>query len=430
MYSRGFQTSHDDVWFPRQYAKADSLLDWVLYRYNTWSGRIAIELVLPNILKANVWIWRILNTAFFLFLSAAIVLLGTNNRKPPTRTKEQLVGGSVLILLLIIKREVFEDGIFWATGSMNYLWPAASLCLTLIPFSYLFSGKDIPYGIWGLVFPFSIYAAYQEQTAPILVCYGLAALLFYRWRYHRLSTPGMIFAVISLINFCLLVFAPGNGLRMQQEIAHHYPQFTTISMSFKVLHGINYTLLNHWLYDSGKTFFVLVCLTFYLAKTRAKSKVLDYSLYLALVYVLLSLVLELGPGGDWAHFFNYDIYDYAAKKSGEISFGINPIPFVTGLLILFLLPVAWYGSLGFSALFVRITLFYIAGLLSSLVIGISPTIFASSYRIFFIPDIMLVIVTTMLFAEALQHLDIRKKSFVFGYGVLTATGLSAFIHLL
>lgn len=77
MKDRGFLTVHDDVWFPGHYARYDSLSDWLVYRYNTWSGRLAIEVVLPYVLGANVWIWKVLNITAFFLMSFGVVSLGS-----------------------------------------------------------------------------------------------------------------------------------------------------------------------------------------------------------------------------------------------------------------------------------------------------------------------------------------------------------------
>ena len=151
---------------------------------------------------------------------------------------------------------------------------------------------------------------------------------------------------------------------------------------------------------------------------------------MALGYVLLSLLLGRGLGDDFAHWLNYDIYNHLTFQQGVISHELHLLPLFLGVTTLLILPFIWFRLFSWSPVFICLALFYLAGLLSSLMLTMSPTIFASAHRVFFIPDMMMIAVILLLFMESLQYLNKKGKFFILCCLTLAVAAINDFIKLL
>lgn len=430
MVSREFSSSNDDISFPRQLERFDTTLEYLFFRYNSWSGRLAIDLILPFVLKTNVWVWKIANSLAALMLLSGIWILSDLQKHCSNLRNQILLPFLLLFLLFISKGDVLEWGMFWATGSMNYLWPTAGLCLALIPFNRMLAGEAVPSFHWGLILLPGIYACYQEQAGLILISYAGFCLAAYFILYRKISYLGIFVWAVFLGNFLVLIAAPGNSLRIAEEIVKFYPQFNTISLVEKIRLGANYTLLNHYLYESVKQFLLIPLLTlFIVAKSRQSKAILAISLF-CLGYTLICIVFARGLEGEFSTILNLDIYGTISEDTAATPIHLYYLPLALGLITLLLLPITWATTFGITTQFFRLFLFYFASLFSSFLISFSPTVYASGYRVFFVPDMMIIIVTLLLLRESLDHFDIHPRLFKFGYGLISLFGIIKILKLL
>lgn len=427
MATKGFLASHDDSWFPTKYATFVSMYDWLYFRYHSWSGRLAIETILPLVLKANVWVWRLLNIAAFITMAMGIYFLGGAGEKQIPAKKHWLACVSIVILVFVVEKKVLEFGMFWATGSMNYLWPTACLCVALVPYSQLLRGQAFPNAIWALIAVPLVYASYQEQTALILLCFVSVTVVFLYLRDRYISVPGIVFAAVVAINFYLLISAPGNYIRMEVEIVKFYPDFNTVSIMQKIYAGVNYTVLNHWLLDSVKPFLVISVLTCYLTYKKTVSRVALVCVYFPLFYIVFCIICSRGLGGDFGQLLNLDIYGTVESLTGTKTFDLKMLPVVLGGMTMLLIPLSWIFLFEEKETLLGIVLFYFAAVFASLIISFSPTMFASGYRVFFVPDMMMIIVAFTLFRESLDFIEPTNKIFILGYSLLALDAVSNII---
>ncbi len=217
---------------------------------------------------------------------------------------------------------------------------------------------------------------------------------------------------------------------MHAETLRFYPNFDDLSLLSKAILGANYTLLNHFLYESAKQFVIIPILTFYIVVQRKASKpTLLLSLF-ALSYTFVCILFVRGLGGDFAPFLNLDIYGTLSQHTASKSLHLHMLPIILGLITLFSLPLAWLSCVPFDYRFIRLSLCYYGGIFSSFILSFSPTIYASGYRVFFIPDMMMIIVILLLFMESLQHADKHKKSFTLAYLIISVMGVSKVLNLL
>jgi hypothetical protein len=407
-----FRNFGDDIWFPNVASTYDSLCDWIKHRYFSWSGRVVADGLLPFFLSINVWVWRITNATFFLLLIAASYRFSSVYlNKPFNGVKAWAYCFFLIITIFVTNRYVLEEGMFWATGSINYLWPVACLVVAIIPFARIVSGVyEIRYSEFFSAAIAATFASYQEQTGLILVCFSLFTQLWVYCRNKKIVGFCVTLSLLSIVNVAVLLLAPGNVVRYYKEIEKFYPIFGTLSVWDKLYNGLNYLVLNHWYYDSYKPLLIVLFLSLLVSWKYASSKLIKFAILIPLLYLAICIFISRIIDNDYGYYLNLDIYEIQGQLlSGyhETRHNLFLWPVILGTCSLSILPVSWIISLDSERSF-TLTLLYGAALLSGFVVCLSPTVFASSYRIFFIPNMLMLFVGLLLFSFLLE--DIKKPS--------------------
>ena len=417
-----FITTHgDDVKFPLHYQRFATLADYIVHRYITWTGRVTIEAVVPNVLIAGVWVWRFLNlSAFFLLLGGILGLSHTTRDLPANRQCLALLG--IVFLIFTNHWAILHGGMFWATGSMNYLWPAACLCLVLIPVSALLQNVKISRQNWLLIIPAAMYGGYQEQASLIMVCFTMMTVLYSRFRFGKWNLGGMTVMFLLFVNLLVLLSAPGNILRYEQEIQTFFPAFNDVSLIEKIIQGVSYTVVHNWISESPNTVFAIALLNLYLCFQKTKSRIYRIFALLPLIYIFMVICLIKLVGDNYLNYFNMASYDRPTLLREKMYPQINLLPVIAGTLVMFMIASIWPLIFGKTELLFRLVLFYGAAVFSSFIITFSPTIFASGYRIFFIPNIMMTVVAYILFAETLKSIKRNDPFLILSFTSLTLFG--------
>jgi len=130
----------DDSWFYNE-SKSKGYWEYITYRFNNWTGRMSVETTVYFIFKAGLMLWKIINpimiSLFAYFFSR--ILLGKDNKLD----KKVLFLFNCLCCFLIgyINISVTSSSMFWATGSMYYLWVWVATLVALIPYRDSFDKK-------------------------------------------------------------------------------------------------------------------------------------------------------------------------------------------------------------------------------------------------------------------------------------------------
>lgn len=427
-----FRTTGDDVWFPQVASSFSWPTEWVSHRYLSWSGRIPIEALLPFFLSQNIWLWRLINTGAFLLLVAALYRHGSIYRSEYRAGLHfWLYWFFVLISIFLVNRYVLEQGMLWATGSINYLWPSACLLVALVPFTRIAGGeravKPVEIACSALAL---CYASFHEQTAIVLVCFMMITQILYFYKAREINPACLFLSLMAIINSVLLFAAPGNAIRYVKEIERFYPDFDTLTITEKLYEGLNYTILNHWLYDSYKPFLIIILLTLYLVTWSGHTRWVRYLAAVPLFYLVICLLAARVFGDSYGALLNLNIYETQGSLSimaGTLDYAISPLPIATGVLVLLLPPLMWF-HLKDPIRRVLLVLFYGASLCSSLAMSFVPTVYASGYRIFFLSDMLMVMVGLMLLDMVLDSMKTMPKWFTLCYVVFAAMALTEILE--
>ena len=251
-----------------------------------------------------------------------------------------------------------------------------------------------------------LYASYIEQTGIILICFGVITLIYLFKRDHKFYFVLFLEILIILPNFMVSILAPGNASRYISEIKRWYPEFNNLSLIQKLHQGISWTHL-HLVRDNAFIMLV-ICLFLFVIFIKKNSKLLARILaFIPSLYFIGSLIpFNRLVSGTTSYEYNYDV----EKILGKIFF--NPMQSVVPLFVSFLvissIIVLLFICLKNKSDIYLCILLYLASLASGYILGFSPTIFGSGPRIFFMTDILLIVVGGVLLKIVLEEVTLNK----------------------
>lgn len=209
----------------------------------------------------------------------------------------------------------------------------------------------------------------------------------------------ILLLIISILSLLFIYTCPGNKARSIAEMTR-YPEFANFNASDKIYLGIIPTmsiLLNQGVVSCLFSFMLMIY-------TIICSKNNGYKIVSSLLFVfflmfgpLRQILLQIYPY--FSKFFL--LIDYTGIYGNRIINITSVLTCLIIMLILFLLWKIFNNKLYF--------LIFLAGFLSRVMMGFSPTIFASSTRTMLYLDFSMIILTFILFKEIDDSKIIKKK---------------------
>ena len=217
----------DDVFFSQATAN-QSLWAYLAERYQEWTSRVVLEIVLVTVIQAPV-LWRLID--FLMLASLPIVLSKFFNR---STVMSWCAVGAVLIYPF---HDMGTAG--WITTTVTHFWPLwcfffAALLLKKVLFSEHISLPELAVGILA-----GIVTGSHEQWAVVLFVV-IVLCGFDLWKNKRKPKQLWIlilFAVISLISLTVILLCPGNAGRNQVSI-RDLPVFAEFGFADKLYLGL------------------------------------------------------------------------------------------------------------------------------------------------------------------------------------------------
>lgn len=381
-----FGVGNDDDFYGKA-LRNQSLASWLSEYYRIWSGRLGIDAVTVLVMP-HPWLWRILNAGMLTLLlwSMAAML----RRERDARMVLFLVLGVALV-----SPAVGREAVWWMTGSFNYLWTAA-----LGAFACLrFVRPKGPTWLFLLTIPAAAYACFQEQSAALVLAFQ--CILGGRLAWSRaLRWQHVLQLVVSAGALALLATAQGSKARFAAMVFHWFPEYAMLTLPERVFSGLQRSLGHAFVLQHGLGLLfavLLLCVGFVRCAgwpARAAAAVP------LLVLVLPALFLHGLPAGtpgvetaQWLRRFLAVGGDYQDYWIGNVANAVDVrlyLAFAMGLLAamatacslywIFRAEGRWPASLA--------VLVWLAALASSAFLGLSPTLYASSDRIFWMQDVL------------------------------------------
>lgn len=227
------QIDHGDDLVYAEVYDASKLFSFLAGRYMGWSSRVVIEVIMLPLTAVNDWVWRILNICMILLLTVnAGDMFGIGDQDE--RLKAQFLFFSLIWVIPV--KSLSNAG--WITTTTNYLWPLALGSVALRPLKRLLKNEKCKLWEWILCPLCAVYAANMEQMCAILLGSYIAIGLYLVLNKRKINA---LYSVMFLLIAAMMVFiltAPGNAVRTVAETERFFPEYVTISALGKFVMGV------------------------------------------------------------------------------------------------------------------------------------------------------------------------------------------------
>lgn len=404
-------TPGDDEWFSTIIDKTfnGSLIAYLRERYTGWTGRIIIESIMVPMFSVNIWIWRILNAIISIILAYGIYkLIPYDYIKQLTIIKKMLIKSLICIFIFFIPKEVFSTAISWITGSYNYLWPVTCLLLVILPFKNVIFREEFNKKWYFLLIFITVLGANMEQASLVMLAFAFITNIYIIIRDKKIRVDLVIFNIFIAVNTALLFLAPGNYERSNKEIVNWFAQWDMISLSTKLMMGINLFLQHIFKSNIIMTTILVVLINIAIWK-KYKSILIKIIGAIPLIVTIIKFIEKqlniLNISTDSIIFKIFDVNNLNILNYDHISIFLPTSILLCIVLIIPVLFLLIFDNIEMKYLSI---IFYLASICSAISISISPTIYASGARVFFVTDILIVIIITLILSKFLIKFNIGK----------------------
>ena len=216
-----------------QFLTDGNIINFAAQRYETWSSRIIIEIILSFMAK-NLILWRIMDSVVIVFSAFCISKLFTKERQ---ETNWIIV---IFFLLIPLNLDRWRPG--YIASTLNYFWPLAFGLFSLFPIKKIITKQKIFWYEFPLYIIALLYAANQEQMCFILIaCYGIFSIIEII-KFKRISIPVIIFNMLLLLSLIFILNCPGNYIRSLEQTVTSCKEFADFSFTRKIEIGYSTSL--------------------------------------------------------------------------------------------------------------------------------------------------------------------------------------------
>lgn len=344
--------------------------DYVFARYRTWSGRLVLDgLMLSTINIHPVWRVGIPLSVLVLCISISKLAAGKVDLK--------LVALSLCAYLLIPK-DILDNSSWWITGFYNYLLPVSAMLysLSVLVRSYRHNVISKMAAIACLAL-----SCFNEQTAIFTV---IAAIVMLALNRKLRDIFGYFYIAVSVAFSLILFMAPGNIKRFGIESWRWFPEFQHEHLMYKVLLGIDRlhgALVTH----NALNLCALSVLSIILIRRQGYKGVAQSAVTLILaaqVIIFFALRIKLFKLGFSFYNENFLNTEMATSYSRYLSYFMSMMIMVS---VCYSLAVS---SIKDSSFLVPLCAIIIS-CATVVMIGFSPTVYASGMRVLFLCEVII-----------------------------------------
>lgn len=188
------------------------------YHYMTWSGRLVAHFFLMFFLWIGKFWFNFINAGMVMLLCFCIQWIAYEGRITFEISAKKLALTFFCIWAFTFN---FSGVMLWMAGSCNYLWTSVFLLLFLIPYvRHYFTQGTVSYGKWMMPVMAGVGFLAGNANENTIGWIGLTGLfyLYYSWKRKTLQS-WMLSGFIGLsIGFGLLMLAPGNFVRLSNDM--------------------------------------------------------------------------------------------------------------------------------------------------------------------------------------------------------------------
>lgn len=385
-------------------------------RYQWWSSRVIIEAIMMLLIAASPWVWRIFNIIIILlFIWNISDLFGNKDKK----LSFILFG---MLMWIIPLPSLYSAG--WITTTTNYLWSLSLGSIALRPIAYCLmdrKNKKWEYICYPLC---AIYSANMEQMAAILLGAYLVFGVYLLIQKKKISPLFLIQLLLIVLSLCFILASPGNNYRNSYEMERYFPEFGEMNIVEKILMGFIETFYYYLAGGHGNVCYLVAGISgilLFLFLTTFNNKKYRNGAGLIITFPFLSYWC-------FTYLFPYLLYDInigrfrramAVLSENSKIFGQSEYTQLFIMIQIFIYAIVLI-CIALSIFFIhgrtQETLLQLiilaAGFSSRVIIGFSPTIYASGDRTALFCSAAILIVTYRNILFGLKQ-NLKREYYIF-----------------
>lgn len=362
----------------------DITFDYIGYligsKYQEWSSRIFINVMTLVMGKLPHIIWMLLDSGMAVLAAWSISSL----TKEMDRDARRVNWFIVFLFFLYPFSHMATAG--WKATTVTYWWALACGLYAMIPIQRWIQEEKILKWEYPLFFLAALYGANQEQMSAVLTGIYGCSFFYIIWKIRSgRKMEGIWFLgglfLVSFIEFLSALFCPGNGVRMGDEMAVWFADYGRIHLIEKLEIGISsagYELF----YSGNLCFLVLSGILFWLVWKQYSD--FEYRVIAGVPFVgclvtgsFYSLLSDSLPGLEkWKH----ALTSYGIITVENYTEWVSYLPLVGIGIEIGCLLVTVYLIFGNGWKTWGMWAVFLIGYASRVVMGFSPTVWASSDR--------------------------------------------------
>lgn len=348
-----------------------SLYDYIIHRYMTWSGRATLEAVMVLTI-GHEWFWRISIPLTLLLLACSISRISTG--------KVSIQGTFLsIILLMCLPLSINNDTVWWVTGYYNYLLPTSMAVYAL---SIMMDENRRQVEVF-LGFACAILFSYAEQTSVVFIISSVILMLA-RKKYRNIYFISML--LFCVVNFIILMKAPGNYERLTSETWRWMPEFSEYSLVHKMALGFEKVHQSFVIKYNIPVIGIALFLVIFYIKNGIKSASGNISALISAIFICFSVMATIKGFVISEHFFS-DVFITSDKWyfiENYLSYFFIMI-FISSVITLII-------SINLNKSNKLISIFsFLIGCISVFMVGFSPTVYASTLRVDYVFEVSCII---------------------------------------
>ncbi len=406
----------DDVDYYRVILKDISLSDLMKVHWSEWSSRTFIDVVSFLVID-HVFLWKLVDTVVFVLIGWAL---------------GRLTGEKVLcyaFLLMYPFYQMAEAG--WIATTTNYFWPLGAGLAVCLCLKKSMDGQKVRWYeyLWGV--PAVLFACNQELLAAVMTVVTLTCMVLCLSRKRRKIPYVYLMLILEFLSLVYILACPGNYCRNVKEIAIWVPEFTEFSFGTKLYMGL-YNVARVYIASPHVVFLpvavILLILVYKKTGNYWKTLLSSIAVFLPFAHCVsgasgllermfreLPATFDLKGAGFWGP-YRFAVPVYVLAVAGSMIF-------------------SFYILLGEDIRrFLGVTVIVGVGFMSTVVMGFSPTLYASGNRvqIFFIFSLVFATATCFHYEKKSLAFSVTEKWLLISLGAFW-TGvnvLSELLHIL
>lgn len=413
----GFVRGTDDIAF-QQYFSVFVNWQWQVTQFYEWASRIIINNTAIFIAGLNILVWRILDILMISLIPYSLTEICCKGYK---REFRYFV---VALWLAYPMMQMMTAG--WVVTTISYLWPISSglysgILIKKAVCDETLQRHQLVLGILAL-----LYSCNAEQNAVVFVVIMSVLLGYSLYRKHNIKLLAILW-LLCILSLLVHLLCPGNANRSIASISMYFPDYQMLSLVEKLQLGFVEIEANMFLGPTWIHLLLCILVCIFAWKTHKQFWIRFAS--------TVPLAVQLGVGffgqilSDWFPNTKYipntspEIYQSAYAQLVNLDnyhLAMSYIPVMVLFFSMCCLAIGIYYCFRSKSKALFTVLLYFCSVGAGMMMGFSPSIYASGYRTHICTYACIMLVISLLFQENQKRLSIMEKQALYTFMFIVA----------